>query len=260
MRDPGGRRLLPEERLTQIAALVAERRAVTVAELSEHLEVSPATIRTDLDELERRGLLVRSHGGAVRVERNSREFSLQVRERSQVEEKRRIGAAAAEMIADGDAIALDASTTALQIARRIRDRRELTVVTSSLMVALELIDSPGITVVMPGGVLDRDTVSLVGALGTETLAKCNAGRGFFGVRGLTVDGLTDVNSYEAELKRSLISASKEVNIVADSSKWGRVALVSLVPWGSVHRIITDRGAPPAMVAALRGRGIEVLLV
>jgi DeoR/GlpR family transcriptional regulator of sugar metabolism len=254
------RRLLPEERLSQIAALVAERHAVSVAELRERFDVSSATIRTDLDELERRGLLLRTHGGAVRVDRNGREFSLQVRERSQVEEKRRIGAAAAAMIADGDAIALDSSTTALQIARRIRDRRELTVVTSSLMVALELIDSPGITTVMPGGVLDRDTVSLVGALGTETLARCNAGKGFFGVRGLTVDGLTDVNAYEAELKRSLISASREVNIVADSSKWGRTALVSLVPWSAVHRVITDRDAPPAMVAALRERGVEVVLV
>ena len=254
------RKLLPEERLAQIAALVGERHAMTVAELSEHFDVSAATIRTDLDELERRGLLLRSHGGAVRVDRNSREFSLQVRERSQVEEKGRIGAAAAAMIADGDAIALDSSTTALQIARRIRDRRELTVVTSSLMVALELIDAPGITVVMPGGVLDRDSVSLVGALGTETLAKCNAGKGFFGVRGLTAGSLTDVNSYEAELKRSLISASKEVNVVADSSKWGRVALVSLVPWSAVQRVISDRGAPLAMVAALRARGIEVLLV
>ncbi len=260
MTEPVPRKLLPEERLADIAALVGERRAVTVAELSERFDVSPATIRTDLDELERRGLLVRSHGGAVRTDRNSREVSLQVRERSQVEEKNRIGAAAAAMIADGDAIALDSSTTALQIARRIRDRHELTVVTSSLMVALELIDAPSITVVMPGGVLDRDSVSLVGALGTDTLTRCNAGKGFFGVRGLSVDSLTDVNSYEAELKRSLISVSKEVNVVADSSKWGRVALVSLVPWSAVHRVISDRAAPPAMVAALRARGVEVLLV
>ena len=260
MTDPSARKLFPEERLNQIALLVSERHAVSVAELSERFAVSPATIRTDLDELERRGLLLRTHGGAVRAERNGREFSLSAREAQQVAEKERIGAAAAEMIRDGDAIALDASTTALQIARRIRDRRELTVVTSSLFVALELIDSPGIAVVMPGGMLDRDTVSLVGALGTETVAKCNAGRGFFGVRGLTPEALTDINAYEAELKRSLISASKEVNIVADSSKWGRVALVSLVPWSVVRRVISDREAPPAMVAALRERGIEVVLV
>ncbi len=260
MTDPAPRRLLPEERLSQIASLVAERQAMTVAELSERFDVSAATIRSDLDELERRGLLLRTHGGAVRVDRNGREFSLPVRERSQVEQKGRIGAAAAAMIRDGDAIALDASTTALQIARRIRDRRELTVVTSSLMVALELVESEGITVVMPGGVLDRNTVSLVGALGTETLAKCNAGKGFFGVRGLTLHGLTDIDSYEAELKRSLISVTREVTIVADSSKWGRVALVSLMPWSGVHRVISDQGAPPAMVEALRARGVEVVLV
>ncbi|MDI7276339.1 MAG: DeoR/GlpR family DNA-binding transcription regulator [Anaerolineae bacterium] len=260
MRDAAPRKFLPEERLAHIADLVAEQHAVSVAELSERFSVSAATIRADLDELERRGLILRTHGGAVRVDRNGREFSFQVREQAQVEEKRRIGAAAAEMVADGDAIALDASTTALQIARRLRGRRELTVVTSSLMVAMVLCNSPGVTVVMPGGVLDPNTISLVGALGTDTLSKCNAGKGFFGVRGLTLDGLTDVNSYEVELKRSLISASREVNIVADSSKWGRVALVSLVSWSAVHRVISDRGAPADMVEALRARGIEVLLV
>ena len=260
MKEPALRKLLPEERLNQIAALVSERRAATVAELSELYDVSAATIRTDLDELERRGLVIRTHGGAVRPDRNGREWSLGARERSQVAEKGRIGAAAAELVRDGDSIALDASTTALQIARRLRDRRELTVVTSSLMVALELIDAPGVSVVMPGGVLDRDTVSLVGGLGAETLSKCRAGKGFFGVRGLTVDALTDVNSYEAELKRSLVSASREVNIVADASKWGRVALVSLVPWSAVHRVITDREAPADMVAALRAKGVEVMLV
>lgn len=257
---PVSRKLLPEERLSQIADLVSERRAATVTELSELFDVSAATIRTDLDELERRGVLIRTHGGAVRADRNGREWSLPARERAQVAEKKRIAAAAAEMIADGDAIALDASTTALQIARRIRDRQELTVVTSSLMVALELIDAPGITVVVPGGILDRDTVSLVGALGTETVTKCRAGKGFFGVRGLTAEALTDINSYEAELKRSLISASRQVNIVADSSKWGQVALVALVPWSAVHRVISDRAAPPDMVEALRAKGVEVVLV
>jgi len=260
MTDGLPRKLLPEERLAQIATRIGERHAASVAELSELFGVSPATIRTDLDELERRGLVVRTHGGAVRLDRNGREFSFAARERAQSEEKGRIGAAAAELIRDGDSIALDASTTALQIARRVRERRELTVVTSSLMVALELIESPGITVVMPGGMLHRDTVSLVGALGTETLARCNAAQGFFGVRGLTPEALTDINAYEAELKRSLISVSRQVNIVADASKWGRVALVSLVPWSAVHRVISDRGAPPAMVAELRERGIEVLLV
>jgi DeoR/GlpR family transcriptional regulator of sugar metabolism len=260
MRDPATRRLLPKERLEQIASVVAERRAVTVAELSALFDVSPVTIRSDLDEIERLGLAVRTHGGAVRMERNGSELAFSVRQRANVEEKDRISAACAELIVSGDSIALDGSTTALQIARRIRDRSDLTVVTSSLMAALEFVDSQGITVVMPGGVLDRNTISLVGALGTETLSRCNAAKGFFGVRGLTLDGLTDVNTYEVDLKRSLISVSRQVTIVADSSKWGRVALISLMPWTGVHRVVTDRAAPADMVASLRERGIEVVLV
>jgi DeoR family transcriptional regulator of aga operon/DeoR family fructose operon transcriptional repressor len=191
----------PEERLDRIASLVAEKRRVSVAELSSLFNVSAVTIRNDLDELEQQGLLVRTHGGALAIDQNQKkaELSFDVRERRQQGEKSRIGQMAASLIRDGDAIALDASTTALQIARQIKDRRDLTVVTNGIRIALEFIDSPHITVVMPGGILRRDAVSLVGELGEEVLAKFNVQKGFFGAKGVTLEeGLTEVDSYEVQ--------------------------------------------------------------
>lgn len=251
----------PEERLDRIASLVAERRRVSVAELSSLFNVSAVTIRNDLSELERRGLLMRTHGGALAISQSRAELSFDVRERLQREEKARIGQAAASMIHDGDAIALDASTTALQVAKRIKDRRELTVVTNGIRIALEFMDSPHITVVMPGGFLRRDAVSLVGELGEEVLAKFNVQKGFFGAKGVTLEeGLTDVDSYEVQLKRAMARAAKEVIAIVDHTKWGQVGFASFVSIDQVDCIITDDGAPPDMVAAFREAGVNVIIV
>ncbi|MCR4407112.1 MAG: DeoR/GlpR family DNA-binding transcription regulator [Anaerolineae bacterium] len=257
-------KLFPEERLERIASLVMERQRVSVAELSVLLDVSQVTIRNDLDELERRGLLKRTHGGALAIEQDynnkKAELSFDVRERLQRGEKERIGQMAASLVHDGDAIAFDASTTALQVARRIKDRRELTVVTNGIRIALEFMDSPHITVVMPGGILRRDAVSLVGELGEEVLAKFNVQKGFFGARGVTLEeGLTDVDSYEVHLKRAMVRAAKEVIAIVDHTKWGHVGFVSFASIDQVDRIITDDGAPSDMVAALRDAGVDVII-
>jgi DeoR/GlpR family transcriptional regulator of sugar metabolism len=254
--------LFPEERLDRIASLVAEKQRVSVAELSSLFDVSKVTIRNDLDKLERRELLVRTHGGALAIDQNQKkaELSFDVRERLQQTEKSRIGQMAASLVHDGDGIALDASTTALQIAKRIKDRRDLTVVTNGICIALEFIDSPHITVVMPGGILRRDAVSLVGELGEEVLAKFNVQKGFFGAKGVTLEeGLTDVDTYEVQLKRAMVRAAKEVIAIVDHTKWGHVGFVSFVSIDQVDCIITDDGAPPDMVAALREAGVDVII-
>jgi DeoR/GlpR family transcriptional regulator of sugar metabolism len=257
-------KLFPEERLDRIASLVVKKQRVSVAELSSLLDVSKVTIRNDLAELERRGLLMRTHGGALATEHDDNnkktELSFDVRERRQQGEKDRIGQMAASLVHDGDAIALDASTTALQVAKRIKDRRELTVVTNGIRIALEFTDSPHVTVVMPGGILRRDAVSLVGELGEEVLAKFNVQKGFFGAKGVTLEeGLTDVDSYEVQLKQAMVRAAKEVIAIVDHTKWGHVGFVSFVSIDQVDCIITDAGAPPDMVAALREAGVDVII-
>jgi DeoR/GlpR family transcriptional regulator of sugar metabolism len=252
--------LFLQERRGQIITLLEQVGRVSVADLGERFGVSQATIRTDLDALAAQGLLVRTHGGAIAPDRSDLELSFDVRRRLRSTQKHHIGAAAASMVEDGEAIALDASTTALALATQIKGRRELTVITNGIFIALALLDAPGITVLMPGGFLRRDSVSLVGAEGHEFIKQFNLEKGFFGGKGLTLEeGLTDVNSAEVAIKRSLVAEAKQVIAIVDSSKWGRVGFASFASIDQVDYVITDEGAPPDMVAALREAGVDVII-
>jgi DeoR/GlpR family transcriptional regulator of sugar metabolism len=255
-------RLFLQERLDQILALLQAQGRVSVGKLGERFGVSAVTIRNDLATLEQQGHLLRTHGGAIPCPDPSTEppaFAL--RKDLHQDEKERIGCAAAALVRDGDSVALDASTTAWQIARNLKDRRELTVVTNGLFIALEFLDSPDVTVIMPGGSLRVASASLVGDQGAGILDRYHVQKGFFGGGGFTLEeGLTDTNQYEVELKQRMVERSKEMIAVVDSSKWGYVTFAALVSVDQLDRVITDDGAPPDMVAALRERGIEVTLV
>jgi len=255
------RRLYRQERLTAIARQMEASGYVSVSELSQSLGVSAVTIRSDLDTLERAGKLVRTRGGAVPTHLTEGALSFAVRQRTRVEDKERIGAAAADLVSDGEAIVLDASTTAWHLARCLLPRRDLTVLTTGLYVALELLRSPRISVMMPGGYLWREAAAVVGTGDCGVLERGNLQKGFFGGRGFTLDeGLTDANGAEVELKRRLVSAVNEVNVILDSSKLGKVAFASCAPIEEIDRLVTDRGAPEDLVQAIRDRGVEVILV
>jgi DeoR/GlpR family transcriptional regulator of sugar metabolism len=254
------RRLFRQERLNAIIRQLQEDGRVTVGGLSEDLGVSAVTIRADLAALERAGRLARTHGGAVPAPLGDGALSFSVRQSERVEAKERIGAAAAELVGDGEAIVLDSSTTAWQVARHLLCRRDLTVLTTGLYVALELLRVPGIAVLMPGGPIWREAACFVGPWDGDLLREVNLRRGFFGGRGLTIaEGLTDPHQGEAELKRRLVATVHEVNVIVDASKLGKVSLAPSASMGEVHRVITDRDAPDAIVAALRERGVEVVL-
>jgi len=257
-----GDRLFLEERLDRILTLLHERGRVSVAELSERFAVSAVTTRHDLTTLEQRGYLVRTHGGAMlKPDAGADLPAFALRKELHLAEKQRIGQAAACLVSDGESIALDASTTAWQIARHLKDRKELTVVTNGLFIALEFVESPGVTVVMPGGSLRAASASLVGDQGACILERYHVQKGFFGAGGFTLEeGLTDTDQYEVELKRRMVERAKEVIAVVDSSKWGQVTFAPLVAVDQLHQVITDDGAPQSMIDALRERGVAVTQV
>jgi len=231
------RELFQQERRERIEVLVKETGRVSVAELSEQFGVTQATIRADLDALAAEHLLIRAHGGALALDEERLELSFDFRHRVHTAQKGRIGAAAAEMIEDGEAIILDASTTALAVATHVKDRRELTVLTNGILIALALIDSPGVTVVMPGGFLRRDSASMVG----------DEGRDFI------------VNSAEVVIKKDLVARARQVIAIVDSSKWGRVGFASFASTDQIDCVITDESAPANMVSALRAAGVNVVI-
>jgi DeoR/GlpR family transcriptional regulator of sugar metabolism len=255
-------KLFLQERLDQILTLLQDQGRVSVSNLSDRFDVSAVTIRNDLATLDQQGLLVRTHGGAVpRNNQPSELAAFALRKELNLSQKERIGQAAAALVRDGDSIALDASTTAWQVARHLKERRELTVVTNGLFIALEFVDSPGVTVVMPGGAMRAASASLVGDEGACILDRYHVQKGFFSGGGFTLEeGLTDTSQYEVELKQRMVARSKEVIALVDSSKWGNVTFASLAPVSQLHRVIADDAAPEAMVATLRSQGIEVTLV
>lgn len=257
------KRLFPEERLTTITQLIGQQGRVTVEEICSLFDISKVTARNDLDELSRRGLLMRTHGGAVAVDFKLDQDELGFSQRRQVnaDAKRRIGQAAAQLVHDRDVIALDASTTALEVAKQVKRKQDLTVVTNSLPVTMEFLDIPGISVVVLGGTFRRDAISLVGDFCHDILERHKVRIAFLGAEGVTVeDGLTEISSAEAAVKIGMVQMAKEVSAVVDHTKLGRVSFVTFANLDQVHRIITDVEADPDIVAALRSHGVTVDLV
>ncbi len=253
--------LYPAERRQEIAKRINDCGRASVAELAGQFSVSEVTIRADLQALAARNLIVRTHGGAVPAGRGLHELSLADRTQQQVSEKDRIGAAGAALISNDNAIILDASSTALAIARHLKHHRDLTILTNSIAIAHEMLDAPGVTVVMPGGTLRRDMASLTGGNGLEPLQGFNIQKGFFGAHGLSVpEGLTDVSLPEAEIKRKLVAMCREVIAVVDSTKWGRFGLASFAALEDITCVITDVQAPADLVEQMRALGIQITLV
>ena len=243
------------ERRQGILNRVTEAGRASVTELSQAFGLSEVTIRADLQALAESNLLLRTHGGAIAVNAGSQYLSLNLRRLQQMQEKAHIGAAAAALIQDGDAVFLDSSSTALAIAQCLTDRRYLTVVTNGLAIAQELLDAAGVTVIVIGGALRRDTASLIGVDGLDILKRVNLNKGFFGSHGISAEaGLTDVSADEAEVKRLVVQAVREVVAVVDRTKWGRIGVASFATAGEIDKVITDRDAPSELVEQLRATG------
>lgn len=252
--------LYREERRAAILQHLAAHSRASVAELSVLFGVSEVTVRADLQALAARKLLVRTHGGAVAAGGSS-ELALVLRRQRQVKEKGRIGAAGAEMVADGEAIFLDSSSTSLAIAHHLKHHRQVTVVTNSLEVAHELFDAPEIDLLMIGGSLQRATASFVGGIVLDQVQAINIAKGFFGAHGLSCDaGLTDVSTDEAAVKRPLVERCREVIAVIDATKWGRTGVASFAGLEQVNRVITDAGAPEELVREVQAAGVAVQIV
>jgi DeoR/GlpR family transcriptional regulator of sugar metabolism len=250
--------LFREERRQQIVRVAESQQRVTVDGLATLFCVSPVTIRTDLEWLERQGLITRTHGGAVPAIPQRVDLAFAAREQAQQNDKERIGAAAASLVQDGESIALDASTTALYMARNLRGQKEITVITNSLRIAEEVANYPGLTVMLPGGLIRPAAMSVVGNWSEAMLKQINIGKAFLGAKGFTLaEGLTDVDGEEVKLKQALVAAAREVIAIIDHTKWGQVGLATFCPVDRIHRILTVRAAPKNLVQQARQRGIEV---
>jgi DeoR family transcriptional regulator of aga operon len=249
--------LLNEERLRAITDVVKNDGRALVRDLAAQFGTAEITIRRDLDVLCKRGVLKRIHGGALRVESD---FNVTEREMENALEKHAIAEAAAAMVREGQSIALGAGSTTAAIARTLRDRNNLTIITNGIRIAQELASSD-LDVIVTGGTMRKNSYSLVGPLGEQVISNLKADIFFMGVDGIdTHVGLFMQNLMGAQLARVMAHMAARTVVVCDSSKFGRKSLTTIIPIGDVHCVITDRKVPRHEVAALRAAGVEVRTV
>jgi DeoR/GlpR family transcriptional regulator of sugar metabolism len=256
---------ITEKRRSSIMEELRRHEVVKVSELSNCFGVSEVSIRRDMRYLEELGVLKRVHGGAISVANRPVGGPAMADRDLQTERKRRIGRAAAAMVAPGDRLILDSGTTTQQIAAHLSNdllaASNLTIITASLPIVRQLGARKGLHLIVLGGIYVPDYDLMVGPQTIETLKGLHADKMFLGTDGLTFSqGLTTANVLEAEVDRAMVRAATEVIVVADSGKIGGIGLATIMPLTGIHKLITDTDAPADFVARLRQLGIDVILV
>lgn len=252
--------MLAAERRNQIIELIRSTGATKVSELARRFSVSPMTIRRDLECLEQEGLILRTHGGALAPTTLSQDLPLASKASSHLEEKASIAEWALRMIRDGEAIILDAGSTTLQLARRLRGFERLTVVTNDLKIAAELADTPGLRVICTGGYVQPQVYSLHGEPAENVLQSLHVDLAFLGADAVDPQyGVMTRNLDKVRIKQLIIRAAARSVLLADHSKFGRRVFVRICPLHQIHLIITDEGLDPKMAQAVREAGVELMV-
>lgn len=251
-------------RRNKILEVVNEKGTVTVNELTDLLDTSAATIRSDLNQLEKQGLLVRTHGGAMKKEEDVDliDKKYEDREKKFRNEKQRIGNSALKYIQSGQCIILDASTTCFELAKLLKDMKiRLTVVTSGIATAAMLKENPYLTVIIIGGIVRNASNSVEGMLGEELLRKINVDILFTSAYAFNIkDGLSDFSYYEVELKRVMVEASNKVIALIDHSKVDKSSIATFARPTDIDLFITDKSVPEEISNFFTANQIEMEIV
>ena len=251
--------MLAAERRNHILEKIQEEKKVVVAELSRQFEVSEETIRRDLDRLEEEGHIIKGYGGAVLNEASVMELPHNVRRRVNTAAKQKIGELVCREIEENDHIFLDASTTSVFIAKAIKQKEHLTVITNSIENLLEFSLVTGWDIISTGGQLKAGTMSLYGWKTAETLGAYHADKVFLSCKGLNMErGITDGNDETAGIKQAMIASAEKVYLAADSSKFGITAFSQICDFERIDAVITEREPEAAWKDYFTANGIELI--
>lgn len=252
--------MFAEERKQKILAILQRSPAVRVDDLGRTLNVSVASVRRDLADLERSGFLKRTHGGAVSNRLAGFELPLADKKDRHQPEKSAIAALAAGLVRTGDTILLDSGSTTREIALELRHRSGLTIVTNALNIGWDLAASD-VDLIITGGQLRPGILSQVGPIAERVIAGLRVDKLFLGANGIDLEkGITTPNLTEAQTKRAMIDSAAEVILVADHTKFGRITFGHICDLGRVHTIITDEGVPQRIAEAIEQRGVKLHVV
>ncbi len=250
--------MLAIERRNQILEKLQAEKKVLVSDLSQMYDVTEETIRRDLEKLEKSGLVIKSYGGAVLNENTNLDLPFNVRKNRNVVGKQKIAGVMKELIQDGDTIMLDSSSTAVFIARALKEKQNLTVITNSIEILIELSDVTGWNVFSTGGMLREGSLDLVGPQSDRTIGTYYAKKSVISCKGLDLGkGVTDSNELLAGSKRAMLEASRQRILVADSSKFGTITFTKIADIRDFDVLVTDTEPPEEWKRYLEDCGIEV---
>jgi DeoR family transcriptional regulator of aga operon len=248
------------QRRASILQMLTQYGSVQVTRLVEQFGVSAVTIRSDLTALESQGVATRSHGGATLTRTAVTEQSIHQKDALNQQQKDRIGALAATLVQPGENIIIDSGTTTISLARHLHDAQDVTVLTNGLNIAWELAGAPGVDLIMTGGLLRKQSLSIQGAQAEATLQAYSFDKLFLGVDGFDLQfGVTTHHEAEASLNQKMVERAKKVIVLTDASKFGRVSLHRIVQLNRVHTVITDASISPEYSQGLRDAGVELLI-
>ncbi|SEN95217.1 DeoR/GlpR family DNA-binding transcription regulator [Paenibacillus sp. OV219] len=250
--------MLVAERYQYIVRIVNEKGSIRVAELSQLCRVTEETIRRDLDRLENEGRLLRSYGGAIRIQPQTLETPYLLRESAHVAEKQNISMEAVKLVEPNDRIVIDASTTTWHLAELLPDI-PLTVLTNSLNVVYVLREKKNVVVISTGGTLVPNSLSFVGPLAEQSLEEYHVDKAFISCKGVHMErGISESNELQARVKRKMVGMADQVFLLADYSKFNMQAFTTITGWDRIDHLITDTQTPAEYVQQLRRRSIDVI--
>ncbi|MBR5565159.1 MAG: DeoR/GlpR transcriptional regulator [Roseburia sp.] len=233
--------MLAVERRKLILEKVHQEKKVIVSELSKEFGVSEETIRRDLDRLADEGHVIKSYGGAVINEIGSIDLPFNIRWKANSLGKKKIAELINREINDGDHIFLDASTTAVFIAKTIKQKKKLTVITNSIENLLELADVSGWDIISTGGLLKQGTMSLTGKRAADTIERYNADKVFFSCKGIDLEkGVTEGSDETASIKQSMMASARKVYLTVDSTKFDKVGFSNICKLSKIDVVVTDK--------------------
>ena len=252
--------MMAEERRTQILQIVRSAGRVRVNDLASRFSTSAVTIRNDLNDLHQRGMVLRSHGGAVLPDTILRESPVRERLNANSDEKRRIGAMAATLINDGETIILDSGTTTLEIARQIKRKQGLHIITNGVNIAAELLDARDVQTFMIGGTVRGESASISGRFSEEMFDQFSADKLFLGGAGCDLGfGVSGANLEETMVNRAMMRIAREIILVADASKFSKRSMSRIAPFAEIDTVISDARLGEEIQEKLRLLGCNLIL-
>lgn len=248
------------ERRSRLVSLLNEKESVSVQEAAKYFGVAEETIRRDLNFLENQNMLIRTHGGAVLSNSSKPEISYEIRSKINIIGKDRIGREAAKHVNEGDTIILDASTSSYFVAKHIRNKKNITVITNAENVITTLSGVNDIELISTGGVLRRKSMSYVGSAAECSLSSYHANKLFFSCMGFTLDsGLTDSNGQESDMKKIMISHAQFIFFLCDHTKFEKVGYASTARTEDINILITDEPLKYETSAVFSSHDIKVIV-